>query len=85
MKDEMQRQVSETVRRRLEDEEEIDDGKVDRVIDEALLDAIGDRYIPLAVKLSIKKDVFNSIRRFDVLSNLLEDEDITEIRIVINL
>ena len=81
MKDEMQRQVSETVRRRLEDEEEIDDGKVDRVIDEALLDAIGDRYIPLAVKLSIKKDVFNSIRRFDVLSNLLEDEDITEIMI----
>ncbi len=37
--------------------------------------------LPLSGKRKLIKDIFNSIRRFDVLQELLEDEEITEIMI----
>ena len=47
-----------------------------------ILDEDGQRdYIPLREKAHIGKDVFNAFRKLDILQELLEDDDITEIMI----
>ena len=38
-------------------------------------------YIPLSKKAEIGKDLFNALRKLDILQELLEDEEITEIMI----
>ena len=38
-------------------------------------------YIPLKSKVGIGKELFNMFRKLDILQELLEDEDITEIMI----
>lgn len=48
-------------------------------INVALVDS--GEYIPYREMLRIKKEIFNSLRRFDVLSELLEDDDITDIMV----
>lgn len=67
--------------------EEIDLGK--EITDEELLEAIDqeilklskDHYISMQDKLRLSKDIFNSIRRLDLLSELIEDSSITEIMV----
>lgn len=49
------------------------------IIDEKLLDV--KEYIPINTKRQLKKELYNSLCRFDILSDLLEDENITEIMI----
>lgn len=39
------------------------------------------KYIPLREKAGIGKELFNALRRLDILQELLEDEEITEIMI----
>lgn len=60
---------------------DIQDDEVSRVIDECILGCTNDGSLSLREKLAIKRDLFNSLRRLDVLSELLEDDDITEIMI----
>lgn len=59
------------------------------VEDEELLDTIcrilkkegQETYIPLSKKAGIGKELFNALRKLDILQELLEDDDITEIMI----
>ena len=60
---------------------EINDEDVSSLIDKCILREAASEYIPLKEKLNLKTEIFNSIRRMDVLSELLEDEEITEIMI----
>ena len=47
-----------------------------------ILDEDGqEQYIPLRKKADIGKDVFNAFRKLDILQELLEDDEITEIMI----
>ena len=47
-----------------------------------ILDEDGqEQYIPLREKADIGKDVFNAFRKLDILQELLEDDEITEIMI----
>ncbi|MDE6636230.1 MAG: Flp pilus assembly complex ATPase component TadA, partial [Lachnospiraceae bacterium] len=58
---------------------ECSDELLEEIIDSALVEC--DEYIPYRDKLRIKKDIYNSLRRFDVLSELLEDDEITDIMV----
>ena len=55
--------------------------------DEEILGLINDKlieypdYIPYKEKLSIKREIYNSLRRFDLISDLMEDDDITDIMV----
>lgn len=57
--------------------------------DEELLDTIcqvlkekgRETYIPLGQRVGLGKELFNALRKLDILQELLEDEDITEIMI----
>ncbi len=60
---------------------ELDDESVGRAIDGVILRESGRRYIPLREKLRLRRELFHSIRGLDVLSELLEDPEVTEIMI----
>ena len=60
---------------------EIRDEDVNKIIDSCLGQEAGECYIPLKEKLAIRSDIFNAIRRLDVLSDFLEDDSITEVMI----
>ena len=59
---------------------EIRDEDISQLIDRCISE-MTDTYIPLREKVDLKREIFNSIRRLDVLSELLEDDSITEIMI----
>lgn len=59
---------------------EIRDEDIRQLIDSCIAE-VSDSYIPLKEKMELKSEIFNSIRRLDVLSELLEDDSITEIMI----
>jgi pilus assembly protein CpaF len=59
----------------------IEDEKVNQVIDQCLLEYSKEQPMTLREKLEIKQELFNSLRRLDVLSDLLEKDEITEIMI----
>ena len=77
--------VREKVRSRVMHEldmtDEIRDEDVSSLIDRCIIHEMAGEYIPLKEKLTLKSEIFNSIRRMDVLSDLLQDDEITEIMI----
>ena len=60
---------------------EIADEEVRRMIDKCILNDSGAQYMPLREKLQLKTELYNSIRKLDILSDLLEDDSISEIMI----
>lgn len=75
------REIKKEVQRELEGRLDIDDDEVLRLIDEKI--RIKNRKVSLQLsdKLTIRRDVFNAMRRLDVLQELIEDPDITEIMV----
>lgn len=61
--------------------DEIEDVQVNRVIDRYILEYSGSADIDLNEKVQLKKEIFNALRRLDILSDMLEDDSITEIMI----
>lgn len=59
----------------------IEDTQVREAIDRSILEYSNEGILSVKDKLAIKHDLFNSLRRLDVLSEMLDDDDITEIMI----
>ena len=60
---------------------EPDDGEVLEEIDGLILGEEETRYLPVAQKAELRRQLFYSVRRLDVLQELLEDAGITEIMV----
>ncbi len=60
---------------------EVSDEEVLSLIDDVILNVKYDDYMSISDKIRLRSNVFNSMRGLDVLSPLLEAEDITEIMI----
>ena len=60
---------------------DIKDEKVGEMIDRCILEYDAAGKLSVRDKLEIKRELFNSLRRLDVLSELLDDETVTEIMI----
>ena len=60
---------------------QVEDREVLAIIDQVIVLESKDCYIPLSYKHRLRKEIFNSIRRFDILQELLEDQDISEIMV----
>ncbi len=77
IKGELQERIKEKVdySRELSDEELLD------IIDEEIKNQSRERFLSMKEKQKFRRDIFNSIRRLDVLQELLEDPSITEIMI----
>lgn len=59
----------------------MDDSEIGKVIDRCILEETEGVYLPLKEKVRLRVELFNSIRRLDVLTEYLEDEDVTEIMV----
>ena len=59
----------------------LEDEDVNAAIDRCILRESDRYYIPLKDKLRLKKEIFHAIRKLDILTELLEEENITEIMI----
>ena len=59
----------------------INDEAVLELIDDAIRDRSRKQRLSIQDKLEIRKEIFNSIRRLDVLQSFMDDESITEIMV----
>lgn len=60
---------------------EIEDEELMDVIHQVLEEVSEEEYLPLQEKINYGKELFNALRKLDILQELLEDEEITEIMI----
>lgn len=60
---------------------EISDEELLSTIDEILVVKSRENYISMQEKRKLRRDIFNSIRRLDVLQDMIEDPSITEIMV----
>ena len=77
-------QVEQIQRRILEEldlSKEVGDDELMELIHRVLDESEEDAYVSLREKAGIGKELFNALRKLDILQELLEDEDITEIMI----
>lgn len=74
-------ELKDRVLHELEMTAELDDETVGHVIDRVILDESRQEFIPMREKMRLRRELFHSIRGLDVLSELMEDPEITEIMI----
>ena len=60
---------------------EMADEDIARMIDWCIAEETKGQYVPLKEKVGLRVELFNSLRRLDVLTELLEDESVTEIMV----
>ncbi|MBR6470072.1 MAG: CpaF family protein [Lachnospiraceae bacterium] len=75
------RKIRDEVRCDLEGRFDVSDNEVLTLIDERIRLKTRQHAMQLSEKLAIRKEVFNSIRRLDVLQELIDDPGITEIMV----
>ena len=74
-------EIKEAVLKELDCSKELTDGEVLTLIDAVILDICKKQYIGLAKRLDIRNEIFFSLRRYDILQSLINDDEITEIMI----
>lgn len=79
--DELQKELKAVVLEALNDFDEVTDERVLEVIDEVLKTSLMCRNLSLNRRCTLRQELFHSIRKLDVLEELLIDESITEIMI----
>lgn len=78
---EVREKIRGRVLERIDLTKELDDEEILSLIREEIIEASRERLLPLPERMVIQKDIFNSLRKLDVLQDLLEEEGITEIMI----
>ena len=69
------------MQRRLDLSRELSDGEVQALIDEEIMQKSREGYLMLEERLRLQKELFNSMRRLDMLQELIEDPEVTEIMV----
>lgn len=66
---------------RLEEYQDVSDEEIFGIIDEVMAEGGRAAYVRLAERDKIRTELFNSVRRLDILQELIEDDSITEIMV----
>ena len=74
-------EIKEQVIALIDEEEELGEEALIEIIARAVSEASGSRFIPYPQRVRYGIEVFNSLRRYDVLQELIENDDITEIMV----
>ena len=69
------------VQDRLDLSRELQDEEVLALIDEEILRQSREEYLLLSEKLRLRRELFNGMRRLDILQELIEDPEVTEIMV----
>lgn len=59
----------------------LEDAEIGAIIDRCILEETKGEYLPIKEKVGLRTELFNSFRRLDVLTEFLEDEEISEIMV----
>ncbi|MBE5953743.1 MAG: CpaF family protein [Lachnospiraceae bacterium] len=59
----------------------LDDSQIGEIIDSYIIEETRGEYFPIKEKIELRTELFNSFRRLDVLTELLEDEQVSEIMV----
>lgn len=73
--------IRDMVYERMDIHSDISDEELMHIIDECIFEESRTKIISISEKESIKEGVFNSIRKLDIIQELLEDDSITEIMV----
>lgn len=79
--EELRRRLRERIQERLDLSRELSDEEVKELICGEILKESRDRYLFLEEKLRLQQELFNAMRRLDILQELLEDPQVTEIMV----
>lgn len=74
-------EMQEKILQELDLSKEVGDEELMEVIHRILRKQSGERHMSLKERANMGKELFNSFRKFDILQELLEDDEITEIMI----
>ena len=74
-------ELKESVRDRLGFGREYTDEEVSEFIDDCIMESDNLRHLPIKEKRRLGKEVFDSLRRLDILQSFIENKDVTEIMI----
>jgi pilus assembly protein CpaF len=77
----IKQEIIEEVRSRIDLTKDIEDDEILDTVDELILQKGKENFLSLSEKKNLRNDIFNSIRRLDILQELIEDNEITEIMI----
>ncbi|HIT64397.1 MAG TPA: CpaF family protein [Candidatus Ventrimonas merdavium] len=69
------------IRQELEGSRQISEEELWECIDRALLAEAGKRYLPLKERMMLGKRLYDSFRRLDILQELVDDPEVTEIMV----
>ncbi len=78
---EVYNEIQECVRNKADITREVDDTEIRDIIDETILEFSGKYRITLVEKEKYATEIFNSLKRLDILQELIDDDSITEIMI----
>ncbi len=84
MEEELKTIIRNRVMSQLDFSLEVKDEDIRKIIDKVMLQEINGEYVPLKLKNQFKQELFNSLRRLDVLTELLGDDEISEIMVLGN-
>ena len=79
--DELKSSLRSSVMERLDMSRELNDKEVEAVIDDCIFMCEKSKCLSLKVKLMLRREIFNSLRRLDILTEYLEDESVSEIMV----
>lgn len=74
-------ELQELVVEKLDMEQMTEDSTIINVIDEVLISQKTKKYLPLSIRFRYRKELFDSLRRLDILSEVSDDPDVTEIMV----
>lgn len=76
-----QKAMREAIRLEISGMQQVEDGQLKEIIDRHVLEAADREYLPLKDRLFLRNNLFNSFRKLDVLQQLMDNPEITEVMI----
>lgn len=77
----MKQQLQDQIHQRLDMSREMTDEEIGEVIDDVIMEKSRESYMSAVTKLTLRQELFNSIRRLDLLQELIDDKSVTEIMV----
>ena len=74
----LKQQLQETVRQRMDMSSELSDAQIGEIIDSVIMEKSREVYMSAVTKLTLRQELFNAIRRLDLLQELIDDKTVTE-------
>lgn len=79
--EECRKLISDTVRQRIDLSREVDDREIQEIIDELVIQTSRTYALSLKERQALGKSVFHSIRKMDILQELIDCDEVTEIMV----